>query len=128
MHLTHHPFETIDWSTIPKEEHKGITGLAYWQTKMQGEIRIRMVEYSAGYLADHWCSKGHIIFCIEGEMETELKDGRKFILQKGMTYHVGDNSDDHHSSSVNGCKLLLWIRCMWHRFSKMFNFFCSVFM
>lgn len=107
MELQHHPFETIDWTAIPKVEHKGITGSAYWQTIQQGTIRIRMVEYSAGYLANHWCSKGHIIFCIEGEMETELKDGRKFILRRGMTYYVGDNSNDHRSSSATGCKLFI---------------------
>ena len=107
MHITHHPFETTDWSAIAREEHPGVTGTAYWQTVLLAEIRIRMVEYSSGYLADHWCNKGHIIFCIDGEMETELKDGRKFTLKKGMTYQVGDNSDDHRTSSVNGCKLFI---------------------
>ncbi|MEO5783816.1 MAG: DHCW motif cupin fold protein [Ginsengibacter sp.] len=107
MKIEHHPFETIDWSAIPKEDHKGISSIALWQTIMMGDIRIRMVEYSADYLADHWCDKGHIIFCIEGEMQTELNDGRKFILKKGMTYHVGDDSDAHRSSSENGCKLFI---------------------
>jgi hypothetical protein len=107
MKIKHHPFETFDWSAIPKEEHTGISGIAYWQTIMLGEIRIRTVEYSEGYLADHWCSKGHIIFCIDGEMETELKDGRKYILKKGMTYHVGDESDAHRSSSEKGCELFI---------------------
>ncbi len=107
MKIEHHPFETIDWSAIPKEDHKGISGIALWQTIMMGEIRIRMVEYSAGYVADHWCSKGHIIFCIDGEMETELEDGRKFILKKGMTYQVGDKSDAHRSSSEKSCKLFI---------------------
>ena len=107
MEIQHHPFETIDWSTIEKVKHTGITGYALWQTIMMGDIRIRLVEYSAGYFADHWCSKGHIIYCINGEMETELKDGRKYTLKQGMTYHVGDNSDDHRSSSVNGCKLFI---------------------
>lgn len=107
MKLEHHPFEIIDWSSIPKEEHSGISGIAIWQTKMMGDIRIRMVQYSAGYVADHWCNKGHIIFCIDGVMETELKDGRKFILKKGMTYEVGDESDAHCSSSKNGCTLFI---------------------
>ncbi len=71
------------------------------------EIRVRMVEYSPNYLADHWCSKGHIILCLEGEMETELQDGRKFMLTKGMTYHVGDNNEAHRSSTVMGCKLFI---------------------
>lgn len=107
MHLPHHPFQTIDWSAIEKVKHTGISGFAFWQTITLGEIRIRMVEYSADYLADHWCSKGHIIYCVSGEMETELKDGRKFILKEGMTYQVGDNSDAHRSSSATGCKLFI---------------------
>lgn len=107
MHLPSFPFQTLDWSSIPKEEHKGITGIAYWQVFMMNDIRVRIVKYSPNYLADHWCSKGHIIFCIEGEMETELQDGRKFMLTKGMTYHVGDNCEAHRSSTVNGCKLFI---------------------
>ena len=107
MKIEHHPFETLDWSSIEKVNHTGEKGFALWQTIMMNDIRIRMVEYSAGYIADHWCSKGHIIYCIEGEMETELKDGRKFILQKGMTYQVGNESDGHQSSSEKGCKLFI---------------------
>ena len=107
MTLEHQPCETVDWSSITKEEHTGISGKAYWQTFNQGDIRIRMVEYSACYVADHWCNKGHIILCLTGEMTTELKDGRKFILKEGMTYHVGDESDAHRSSSANGCKLFI---------------------
>lgn len=107
MHFPHHSFETHDWSTIEKVTYNGEKGFALWQTIMMNEIRIRMVEYSAGYVADHWCNKGHIIHCIEGEMETELKDGRRIILKKGMTYHVGDDSNAHRSSSVSGCKLFI---------------------
>jgi quercetin dioxygenase-like cupin family protein len=101
------PFQTLNWSSIPKEEHIGETGIAYWQVQMVNAIRVRMVEYSAGYKADHWCSKGHIIFCIEGEMDTELDDGRIMKLTKGMTYFVGDNCEAHRTSSINGCKLFI---------------------
>ncbi len=97
----------MDWSSIAPEVHQGITGKALWKTIMMGDIRIRTVEYSAGYLADHWCSKGHIIYCISGEMITELEDGSSYILKQGMTYQVGDNSDPHRSSSVNGCILFI---------------------
>ena len=107
MKLAPFPFQTLDWTSIPKEEHKGITGSAYWQTFMMNDIRIRMLEYSPGYLADHWCKKGHIIFCLEGEMQTELGDGRTFILSKGMSYHVGDDCEAHRSSTVEGCKLFV---------------------
>ena len=65
------------------------------------------MEYSKDYVADHWCYKGHIIYCIDGTMETELKDGRKFILSKGMMYTVGDNSDAHRTSTTTGCTLFI---------------------
>lgn len=107
MKIEKHPFGINDWSAISKEEHKGISGMAYWQIIMMGEIRIRMVDYSAGYVADHWCNKGHIIYCIKGKMKTELQDGRKMKLKKGMTYQVGDDSEAHRSSSKNGCRLFI---------------------
>ncbi len=107
MTITPFPFQTLNWSSIPKEEHKGETGMAYWQTQMVNDIRVRMVEYSPGYKADHWCSKGHIILCMEGEMDTELEDGRIMKLTKGMNYFVGDNCEAHRTSSVTGCKLFI---------------------
>jgi hypothetical protein len=107
MKLSSFPFQTLDWISIEKEVHLGISGTAWWQVFMMNDTRIRMVEYSAGYFADHWCRKGHIIYCIEGEMETELEDGRKFMLSKGMTYQVGDDCEAHRSSSKNGCRLFI---------------------
>jgi hypothetical protein len=81
--------------------------MAFWQTQLVNDIRVRIVEYSPGYKADHWCSKGHIILCKEGEMETELEDGRIMKLTKGMTYFVGDNCEAHRTSSENGCSLFI---------------------
>ena len=107
MEIKPFPFQTQDWSSIKKEEHKGITGIAFWQVFIMNDIRVRVMEYSAGYLTDHWCKKGHIIFCIEGEMETELEDGRKFILSKGMSYHLGDDCEVHRSSTKDGCRLFV---------------------
>jgi quercetin dioxygenase-like cupin family protein len=107
MNLASFPFETLDWSVVPKEEHKGETGMALWQTQMMNDIRVRMVEYSPGYKADHWCSKGHVLFCMEGEMNTELEDGRVMTLRKGMCYFVGDKNEAHQSSTVGGCKLFI---------------------
>lgn len=101
------PFHTTQWETVEKTVHQGETGEAIWQTLMLGEIRIRKVEYSAGYLADHWCSKGHVILCLEGEMQTELQDGRVFTLSAGMTYQVGDNAEAHRTSTQAGCKLFI---------------------
>ena len=107
MRIDSFPFQTLNWSSIPKEEHKGETGIAYWQIQMMNDIRVRMVEYSPGYKADHWCSKGHIILCVEGEMDTELEDGRILKLTKCMTYFVGDNCEAHRSSTETGCKLFI---------------------
>jgi|SaaInlV_200m_DNA_2_1039689.scaffolds.fasta_scaffold25705_2 hypothetical protein len=101
------PFQTIDWGKIPKTEHKGETGIAYWQTiEFQG-LRIRIVEYSKGYLADHWCKKGHILHCLEGEVTNEQKNGEKSILTKGMSYVVSDDLSEHRSVTKNGVKLMI---------------------
>ncbi len=97
--MTNIPFGTTDWATIPCTEHAGITGMAYWRTRDFAGIRVRMVEYTAGYLADHWCSKGHILLCLTGELMTELEDGRVFVLKSGMSYQVADNAEAHRSST-----------------------------
>ena len=107
MQIHSFPFQTLDWASIPKDEHQGETGTAYWQVFMMGKISIRKVEYSANYAADHWCRKGHIILCLEGEMETKLDDGRIMKLTRGMTYFVGDDCEAHRSSTQNGCKLFI---------------------
>jgi hypothetical protein len=107
MNAAHIPFHTTDWNKLPKTTHPGITGFASWRTLEFGNLRIRMVEYSENYLADHWCEKGHIIYCIEGEMETELSTGEKYLLSKGMTYQVSDDLSSHRSNSVKGVKLLI---------------------
>ena len=101
------PFQTIDWSIIPKTEHKGETGMAYWLTLQFEGLRIRMVEYSKGYVADHWCTKGHIVHCLEGDFVSELSNGQQFILAKGMTYVVSDELSSHRSTTVDGVKLLI---------------------
>ena len=107
LKITSYPFATLDWSSVPKEEHRGETGHAWWQVQNINDIRVRMVEYSAGYKADHWCKKGHIIFCVAGELRTELEDGRTFILSSGMCYFVGDANEAHRSSTNSGCKLFI---------------------
>lgn len=101
------PFGVTDWSSVEKTEHPGDPGLAYWQTREFGGIRVRFVEYSPGYVADHWCSKGHILLVMEGELETELADGRKFTLTAGMSYQVADGAEPHRSSTKNGVKLFI---------------------
>jgi len=101
------PFQTIDWPSRPETEHKGESGTAYWQTEQFQGLRIRKVEYSKGYLADHWCQKGHIVHCLEGEFISELNDGRKFLMKSGSTYVVTDGLSSHRSYTENGVKLLI---------------------
>lgn len=107
MQLSDIPFGTTDWSAVEPTEHKGLGGVAIWRTRTFGTIRVRMVEYSPGYVADHWCSKGHILLCLQGELETELADGRKFLLTAGMSYQVADNAEPHRSSTTRGARLFI---------------------
>lgn len=105
--MSHILFHTIDWDKVPKVEHPGETGISFWQTMEFEGLRLRIVEYTNGYLADHWCQKGHIVHCLEGEFISELENGAEFILTKGMTYVVSDNLSSHRSVSKNGVKLLI---------------------
>jgi len=100
-------YQVIDWSKIQKTEHAGNPGIAYWQTLQFDGLRVRIVEYAKGYIADHWCQKGHIVHCLEGEFVSELQDGSKQVLKKGMTYIVSDDVSSHRSSTENGVKLLI---------------------
>jgi hypothetical protein len=100
-------FHTSNWKDIPATEHPGETGMAYWRTQQYGDLRIRIVEYSPGYGADHWCEKGHIIYCVEGEMTTELSDGSVHELKKGMSYQVSDGMSSHRSNTETGCTLFI---------------------
>ncbi len=102
------PFTVTDWSKVTETKHPGETGCASWRTLNIGDLRVRMVEYSAGYLADHWCERGHVLYVVEGELETELRDGRTFTLTPGMSYQVSDHGDAaHRSSTKTGAKLFI---------------------
>ncbi len=107
MELSGIRFGITDWSQIERVEHKGTTGTAHWQTQQFGSIRVRMVEYTPGYVADHWCVKGHILLCTEGELHTELEDGRQFTLKPGMSYQVADHAEPHRSFTTVGAKLFI---------------------
>ncbi|WP_441997226.1 DHCW motif cupin fold protein [Microvirga sp. 2TAF3] len=101
------PFGTTDWSSVEPTVHPGEEGHATWRTRQFNDIRVRLVEYSPGYLADHWCSKGHILFVLDGELVTELKDGRVFTLTAGQSYQVADQEEPHRSISAKGAKLFI---------------------
>lgn len=101
------PFQVIDWHTVPKTEHTGESGTSFWQTLQYEGLRVRIVEYSAGYLADHWCQKGHIVHCLDGDFITELSTGEKIKLSKGNSYIVSDELSSHRSFSDHGVKLLI---------------------
>lgn len=100
-------FHVTDWEQVPTTQHPGESGVAIWRTLMHNDLRIRLVEYSPGYVADHWCEKGHVLFCLEGSMITELKNGQSFELQAGMSYEVSDDMSSHRSFTNEGAKLFI---------------------
>src|SRR6516162_1920845 len=107
MKITDIPFGTTDWSSIEPTVQRGDSGVATWRTRQFGDIRVRLVEYSPGYVADHWCQKGHILFCMDGELGTELADGRWFTLRPGMSYQVADGAEAHRSRTEKGARLFI---------------------
>jgi len=111
MRMTDIPFVTVDWSTVEPSRHAGDRGFALWRTRTFGPpdnaIRVRMVEYSPGYVSDHWCEKGHVLLCLEGELHTTLADGRRFVLKPGTSYQVADRAEPHRSEAPQGAKLFI---------------------
>jgi hypothetical protein len=107
MKITDVPFGTTDWSAVETTEHPGVHGKAIWRTRQFGDIRVRLVEYTPGYLADHWCDKGHILLCLEGRLDTETTDGQKHVLTPGVSYQVADHAEAHRSSTEIGAKLFI---------------------
>lgn len=107
MQLYNIPFGATDWALVAPTEHKGETGVAYWRTRHFDRVRVRMVEYTPGYCADHWCTKGHILLCLSGELHTELEDGRRIVLRPGMSYQVADGAEAHRSFTATGAKLFI---------------------
>ncbi len=100
-------FQTIDRTSVEKSEHKGETGTAYLQTVQSERLRIRILEYSDRYSADHWCQKGDIVHCLESEFMSELSTCEKIKLTQGETYVVSDELSSHRSVSAGGVKLLM---------------------
>ena len=107
MRMSGVPFDVTRWDEVPATEHPGETGKALWRTRQCGEIRVRLVEYTAGYRADHWCSKGHVLFVLTGSLTTELADGRRFVLPAGSSYQVADGAEPHRSETATGATLFI---------------------
>ncbi len=107
MKISNIAFNTVDWAQIPAVKKTADVGQVFWRTQQFGEIRVRMVEYTPGYVSDHWCVKGHVLLCMEGELITELEDGRVFTLKPGMSYQVADNAEPHRSRAPLGAKLFI---------------------
>lgn len=107
MNIRGVPFGITDWKDVASSEHPGEAGKAIWRTRHVGDIRVRIVVCTPGYASDHWCVKGHILYCLEGELRTILKDGRTFTLRPGMSFHVADDTEPHRSSSPIGARLLI---------------------
>lgn len=100
-------FSVCDWSTVPIDVHPGESGEAFWKTKFYGDVRVRQVRYSAGYVADHWCTKGHVLLVLDGVLITELEDGTEITLAAGMSYAVPDGGMGHRSRTLCGAGLFI---------------------
>ena len=107
MHISDIPFGVTDWQAVEATTHAGDSGVATWRTRQFGDVRVRLVEYSPGYVANHWCQKGHFLFCVEGELLTDLEDGRSFTLKPGMSYQVADGAEPHRSRTSKGARLFI---------------------
>ena len=97
-------FASTDWFFVPSTDYPGEIGTARWRTREEGSLRTRMVEYSAGFVADHWCTQGHVFLCLEGEMVVELEDGRAVTLRPGMSCQLPDGQGSHRTRSINGAR------------------------
>jgi hypothetical protein len=107
MDIENVPFTAVQWETVPRVEHKGETGSAWWRTVEVGNLRVRMVEYAAGYSSDHWCGRGHVVLVLRGELETRLKDGRRFVTRAGESWQVASGDGEHRSSTTGGAVLFI---------------------
>jgi hypothetical protein len=107
MKMVEPAFGLTDWSQVERVQKTADSGQVLWQTQQFGDVRVRMVEYTPGYVSDHWCTKGHVLLCMEGELVTELEDGRTFTLTPGVSYQVADNAEPHRSTSPKGAKLFI---------------------
>ena len=96
MNLRNLPVGITDWSKLPASAHPGESGTAMMRVRQLGDIQLRLVVYSANYLADHWCHKGHIVFVVSGQLAVEHQHGPSYSLTPGISYHVADDDGPPH--------------------------------
>lgn len=96
MRIPPTPFTVVRLTRFDRTMEPGETGRSFSRAAETPDMRLRLVEYEAGYLADHWCDRGHVLHVIDGELTVELQDGRSFALQKGDSFVVSDRGDSSH--------------------------------
>ncbi len=108
MKIINIPFQQTHWNSIPKVEHIGETGTSFWKVKEIANFRMRIVEYSRNFKADHWCKKGHLLYVLKGVIEIEMKNGETYQLGEADSFVVGDDRQNPHIiSSDFGAKVLI---------------------
>ncbi|MFC2164381.1 DHCW motif cupin fold protein [Acidobacteriota bacterium] len=101
-------FTMTDWSRVPQVEYKGETGTSFWRIFEQGNIRVRIVDYSPGFRSDHWCPRGHVLLVLEGELTIELKDGQVYIMPPGTSFQAADDDENPHMAYTDkGAKVFI---------------------
>ena len=108
MELKSFAADLIDWSRTSESAHPGESGAAAVRSHQLGSIQLRLVVYSANYVADHWCQKGHIVFVVAGHLVIEHQHGTTYALAPGMTYYVADDDGlPHRVLSKNGATIFI---------------------
>jgi hypothetical protein len=96
MNIQNVDFTITDWEKIKPVEYPGESGTSYWRIFESGNVRVRVVEYSPGFKSDHFCSRGHILLILEGELGIKFKDGQIFRLVQGMSFQAEDDETNPH--------------------------------
>lgn len=104
MELSGLPEAVVDWSRTPATKTAGATSRAH----KTNDVQLRVVDYDPGYLADHWCSKGHILYVISGSLTIEHGDGKaSYELAAGMSWQTADNGPPHRVRSTGGATVFI---------------------
>ena len=108
MKISDVPFSVTEWEGVGQTEHKGIKGTSLWKTFEEGNIRARIVEYSPGFVSDHYCERGHVVLVLKGSLLLTMKKGDRFIIEEGCSFQLSDDASKPHSvSSEHGAKVFI---------------------